>query len=69
MTEPRMVSIKTLSRMTDTPERTIRHWILTGYRNFPVIRLGHSVRIPLAEFEAWTKSYSSRLKTSKMEAV
>ena len=56
--EPELVTIKTLSTLIDTPEKTIRDWI---YRNrkapsldpLPYHKLGGLVRFRLKDVHAW----------------
>jgi len=49
--EPELVSIKTLSRIIDTPVKTLRKWVLT--RRIPYRKVQGSVKFHLKEIRAW----------------
>ena len=64
--EAELVTIKTLSNLIDTPEKTIRDWI---YRNrksptfdpLPYHKLGGLVRFRLKDIHAWINRRQIRL--------
>jgi len=49
-----LVSVPTLSRMLDVPEKTIRGWILK--RQIPYHKLGKLVRFNVGEIRAWYRA-------------
>jgi len=58
MIEPELVSIKTLSRLLDVSEKTIRDWIYKNHKQpstdpIPYHKLGGLVRFKLKEVRAW----------------
>jgi len=55
---PELVTIKTLSALIDTPEKTIRDWIYRSRKTptfdpLPYHKLGGLVRFRLRDIETW----------------
>jgi predicted DNA-binding transcriptional regulator AlpA len=56
--QPELVTIKTLSSLIDTPEKTIRDWIYRSRKQptfdpLPYHRLGGFVRFRLTDVHSW----------------
>jgi hypothetical protein len=57
-TEPELVSLKTLSSLLDTPEKTIRDWVYKARKrpshgSIPYYKIGTSVKFSPKEIRHW----------------
>jgi len=64
--EAELVTIKTLSNLIDTPEKTIRDWIyrsrkIPTFDPLPYHKLGGLVRFRLKDIHAWINRRQIRL--------
>jgi len=56
--EPELVTIKTLSTIIDTPEKTIRDWVYKSRKNpkagaIPFYKIGASIKFSPKEIREW----------------